>query len=201
MIDRISSGVISAYKNHRNHIVLSTPGAVAVLPFLDPLSHPNPRVLLIKQHRSAVDHEVIEIVAGLLDVDREDPKLCASRELTEETGYSSDDIHHINTILTSPGISTEKIYLYIATNLQKIAEPEFGITTIELPLNTCLDAIYTGYTGSESGIIINDAKTIIAILSFVQFYKKRFFESPVDNDTDEGVIAQAFGIDLSKDTK
>jgi len=182
-MEKIVSGVISAFKNERNHIVLDTPGAVAVLPFLDPLSHPNPRLLLVKQYRSAVHQDVIEIVAGMLDVNGEDPINCASRELTEETGYTTEDIYHINTVLSSPGISTEKIHIFLATNLSKTSEPEPGIEIIESTLSECLNSIYQDYNSfyqdyshEESKCVINDSKTIIAILAFAQFYHKIFIK-------------------------
>jgi ADP-ribose pyrophosphatase len=43
------------------------PGASAVVPFLDPPSAPDPRVLLLRQFRHAADGYLWEIPAGRLD--------------------------------------------------------------------------------------------------------------------------------------
>lgn len=62
-------------------------GAAAVLPVLD-----DGRIIMVRQYRNALERETIEIPAGCRDFVGEDTRLCAERELKEETGYSSDDI-------------------------------------------------------------------------------------------------------------
>ena len=47
---------------------------------------------MVRQYRNALERETIEIPAGCRDFVGEDTRLCAERELKEETGYSSDDI-------------------------------------------------------------------------------------------------------------
>src|SRR5438132_7557355 len=46
------------------------------------------QVLLVRQHRPAVDAQILELPAGLIDPG-ETPEQCARRELAEETGFSS----------------------------------------------------------------------------------------------------------------
>ena len=60
------------------------PGASAVVALDD-----NGQVILVRQHRVAVDRVTLEIPAGKLDSPTEDPFVCAKRELSEETGYTA----------------------------------------------------------------------------------------------------------------
>ncbi|MGL4990326.1 MAG: NUDIX domain-containing protein [Sarcina sp.] len=96
-------------KGKRN--LIEHPGAAAILPMFD-----DEKVLLVKQYRKAIESETLEIPAGKLDKN-EDPKVCAKRELEEETGYSAKDIEYLGKIATAPGFCNEIIYLYKATGL------------------------------------------------------------------------------------
>ena len=87
------------------------PGAAAVLPLIDPLSSPDPRVLLIHQFRHAADGFVWEIPAGRLEPG-ESPEACAKREMLEETGCIADAIDHLASVYTTPGFTDEVIHLY-----------------------------------------------------------------------------------------
>lgn len=91
--------------------LIEHPGASAILPMFD-----DGKILLVKQYRKAIERETLEIPAGKLDKN-EDPKLCAKRELEEETGYSAKDIEYLGKIATAPGFCNEIIYLYKATGL------------------------------------------------------------------------------------
>ena len=56
-------------------------GAAAILPVL-----PDGRIVMVRQYRNALERETIEIPAGARDSKTEDTKVCATRELEEETG-------------------------------------------------------------------------------------------------------------------
>ena len=92
------------------------PGASAVVPFLDPLDSPDPRILLIRQYRYAAEGPVFEIPAGRLDPG-EAPRDCAARELREETGYSAGELISLTTFYTTPGFTDERIHLFAASDL------------------------------------------------------------------------------------
>ncbi len=96
--------------------MLRHPGAAAVVPFLDDLHAPDPRVLLIRQFRHAADGFIWEVPAGRLDAG-ESPEQCAERELEEETGKRSGRLERLTTILTTPGFTDEKIHLFAAYDL------------------------------------------------------------------------------------
>jgi 8-oxo-dGDP phosphatase len=90
------------------------PGAVAVLA-LDEAG----RVLLIRQYRHPVQALLWEIPAGLRDVDGEPPLLTAERELREEAGYQAADWHVLADFFSSPGISTERLRVFLARGLSR----------------------------------------------------------------------------------
>ena len=99
--------------NKGSRDVIRHPGAAAILAFLD-----DETILLVKQFRVALNDILLEIPAGKLEAG-EDPKLCAIRELEEETGYKSENIEYLGTIATGAGFTDERIHLYKATNLYK----------------------------------------------------------------------------------
>jgi len=87
--------------------------AVAVLPY-----DPARRVaLMIRLLRAPVLltaglAELLEVPAGLLD--ESDPAETARRELREETGLHIRELQAVGSVWTSPGISTERMELYLA---------------------------------------------------------------------------------------
>lgn len=96
--------------------MLRHPGAAAVLPMLDDLPHPDPRVLLIRQFRHATGGWLWEIPAGRRE-DGEPPLETAHRELAEETGYRAAVMEPLTAIWTTPGFTDEVIHLYRASGL------------------------------------------------------------------------------------
>jgi len=59
---------------------------------------------------------LLELPAGKLEVN-EEPRETALRELKEETGYSAAKLEYLLEFYTSPGFSTEKIYLFLGEEL------------------------------------------------------------------------------------
>ena len=66
--------------------MLHLPGAVAILAFDE-----NDRILMVSQYRHAVEDEVLELPAGMLEKG-EDPIEAARRELLEETGFPPENL-------------------------------------------------------------------------------------------------------------
>ncbi len=99
--------------------VLEHPGAVAVLA-LDSQE----RVLMIRQYRHPVGRLLWEIPAGLRDVAGEPLRATAERELLEEAGYQAADWRVLADSFSSPGISTERIRIFLARGLVRIPESE-----------------------------------------------------------------------------
>ena len=95
---------------------ISHRGAAAVIPVLD-----DGRILMVKQHRNAVDSFTLEIPAGGLDSDDEPTHDCAHRELEEETGYYADkeDVTFLITFYSTVAYCNEKIDIYVAKNITR----------------------------------------------------------------------------------
>ena len=116
------------------------------------------RVLLVRQYRPGAGSELLEIPAGTLE-ENEDPAACAARELKEETGYHAAQWQALGHFYSSPGICTEKMYLFLARRLTRgTAAPEEDelIRAEFVPFNRALKMI-------ERGEIV-DAKTIVGLL-------------------------------------
>jgi 8-oxo-dGTP pyrophosphatase MutT (NUDIX family) len=92
--------------------VVSHPGAVGVV-CLDGTG----RVLLLRQYRHCVSHELWEPPAGLLDRQGEDPRDAAARELVEEAGWSAGTWSVLVDAFTSPGMTDESVRIYLARDL------------------------------------------------------------------------------------
>ncbi|MCU0620725.1 MAG: NUDIX hydrolase [Gemmatimonadales bacterium] len=92
------------------------PGASAVVPFLDALDAPDPRVLLLRQFRHAAGGYLWEVPAGRLDPG-ETPDACARRELREEAGHDAGTLRRLTAIYTTPGFTDEVIHLFAAHDL------------------------------------------------------------------------------------
>ncbi len=115
------------------------------------------RVCLIYQYRYAAGGWLWEIPAGRLETG-EEPQACAQRELAEEAGLHASRWQCLATLLPSPGICDERIYLFIARGLSPVPTAhEFGeyIEVHWLPLDDALARICAAE--------IVDAKTVIAL--------------------------------------
>jgi 8-oxo-dGTP pyrophosphatase MutT (NUDIX family) len=99
--------------------VLEHQGAVAVVA-LDEAA----RVLMIRQYRHPVGHLLWEIPAGLRDVAGEPLLATAERELLEETAYRARDWLVLADFFPSPGISTERVRIFLARGLTLVPESE-----------------------------------------------------------------------------
>jgi 8-oxo-dGTP pyrophosphatase MutT (NUDIX family) len=114
--------------------------AVAVVPVT-----PSADVILVRQFRPPVRADLLEIPAGLLDVDGEDALTCAGRELTEETGYRHAAIAFLGGVYLSPGFTDEYIHIFWArTEEEPIGVPEDGIEVVRMPFAQAVGAARTG---------------------------------------------------------
>ena len=129
------------------------PGAAAMVPV-----DSQGRVLLVRQYRYATDGFLLEIPAGKLDAG-EPPERCAHRELIEEIGQRAGRLSPLGWIWTTPGFSDEKIWLYLALDLQEAEQAleEDEVLTVErLSLEEAV-------ARAQRGEIV-DAKTVCGLL-------------------------------------
>ncbi len=136
----------------RQKVVVHPSNAVAILPV------DGEQCKLIRQYRYAIDDYIFEAPAGALEPG-EDPLAAAGRELIEETGFAAEKIEPRGFIITTPGYTDEKIFLYEAHGLsrsQKYQKDEDEIIEVrDIPVKDLNQMIRDG--------TIVDAKTICLI--------------------------------------
>ena len=142
--------VSNGYKSFREVIVHS--GGVVIVAKKDEQT-----ILLVKQYRYPLKQAIYELPAGKLEVG-ENPDEACKRELEEETGYRARNWKSLGYIFTTPGVCTEKLYLYLASDLTCVGEhPDEGEILKCFEYKT--DEVFKMILNGE----INDAKTICAI--------------------------------------
>ncbi len=111
-------------------------------------------VCLLRHYRPVINDWLWELPAGKLDPG-EGPLATAQRELREEAGLAAAFWEPLGVIISSPGVFTEKVHLYLARGLtyvgQSAEEHEF-FEVRWLPFATAL-------AWAQSGEIA-DAKTV-----------------------------------------
>ena len=128
-------------------------GAVALLPMLD-----GDRLCLVKNERYAAGKTLLEVPAGTLD-EGEEPDTTAFRELREETGYVAGRIERVAEWWVSPGVFTERMYLYVCRALTPGPtehQPDEHLEPVIVTWDEALAMVQDGR--------IDDAKSMLAIL-------------------------------------
>lgn len=137
-------------------------GAAAVVPVL-----PDGRILLVRQYRNPSEEEMLEIPAGKLDSRREPASAAAERELSEETGYTTDTLEHLLVFRPTVAYSNERIDIYLARDLRpgrQHPDPGEFLNLEAHQLDELLEQIYSGQ--------IKDGKTIAGLLAYAWRYKR-----------------------------
>ncbi len=138
---------------HRDRIVSKT-GFTMVHPrlLLDDFSIVIPvlgrdRLVMIWNYRHATQGWELELPAGHIE-NGENPEACARRELEEETGYSAGSWKKLGWFHTSPGISSQRAYVYLARELKNGSlhrEPyEVGMEVKTLKLRDAYKRLWRG---------------------------------------------------------
>lgn len=139
-------------------LVLEHPGAAVVLAV-----DRSGRACLLRQYRHPAQAWFIELPAGLCDVAGEDPLVVARRELREEAGLVAEDWTYLGATYSSPGVTTERVHLYLAQDLTDVGRGDFEPSHEEAemqvfwaPLEDVHEAILDGR--------VSDGPTVIAVL-------------------------------------
>jgi ADP-ribose pyrophosphatase len=128
-------------------------GAVALLPMVD-----RDHVCLLKNYRYTVGRTLWEVPAGTIDAG-ESPDETAPRELTEETGYVAGRLTRLADWLVSPGVMTERMYLYLCEDLTPgptSHQPDERLEPVVVPWAEAVAMVDDGR--------IEDAKSMLAVL-------------------------------------
>jgi 8-oxo-dGTP pyrophosphatase MutT (NUDIX family) len=126
--------------------IVRHPGAVAVV------AHDDEHVYLVRQPREAVGApDLLELPAGKLDEDEEDPEQTARRELAEEIGKAAERWELLHAFYTTVGYSDEQVHVYLATGLSDVDRPEveederieivaWPLDALQAAIDECVDA-------------------------------------------------------------
>lgn len=152
---------------HRD--IVRSPGAVGVVPLVFD-AEGNPSVVLVTQYRPPYDEIVIEIPAGMRDVDGEDTAEVARRELIEEAGLACDHLELLVEQYPSPGMTDSVITIYLATECTPVPTDRQGpeeehMEVLHLPLTDALAMIDSGEirdSKTVSGLLLTDRRLRLA---------------------------------------
>lgn len=142
-------------------LVLEHPGAVVILAVDD-----DDRAMVLHQYRHPVGRRLVELPAGLLDVEGEDPLEAARRELREEALLVAQRWTELFTTYSSPGLSSEAITYFVAEGLSEApdrggfvpAHEEADMSVEWVPVEDLLDAVWSGR--------VQDGPTAQALLGY-----------------------------------
>jgi ADP-ribose pyrophosphatase len=141
----------TAFREYVDH-----PGAVMVVPLLEPISVDAPlRVVVERQFRYPIGQVMIEFPAGKRERD-EDGLICAVRELREETGFSAREWAYAGSLHPLVAYSTERIEVWFARGLEPgptQLDPGEFVETVVVDFPWLLEACQDGR--------VTDAKTIV----------------------------------------
>ena len=145
--------VVQAVRRKSTREIVEHPGGVAILALKE-----DGTMIMERQFRKVIEADAYEVPAGKLEAG-EDPRDAALRGLKEETGYTAHNIRFLTATYPSIGFCTEKIYIYLCTDLEP-GETHFDIGEAidmeEVPIRVIYEKILAGE--------IIDAKTHIAVL-------------------------------------
>jgi ADP-ribose pyrophosphatase len=148
LVDTVREASITYERDYIRH-----PGSAVIVALYDDSS-----VALVKQYRHPAVKYLLELPAGSRDGD-ERPEECAARELEEELGLVAGNLEKLVEFFPSPGFCSEKMWIYLATDLTettKRPEEDEIIEPVRIPLTQALEMIEAGE--------IEDAKTIIGLM-------------------------------------
>jgi ADP-ribose pyrophosphatase len=128
-------------------------GAVALVPMVD-----GDRVCLVKNERHAIGETLLEVPAGTID-EGESPDQTALRELTEETGFRAGRIQFLREWFVSPGVMTERMFLFLCEDLKPGPTDHQLDERLEIVILPWQEVVAMARDGR-----IRDAKSILALL-------------------------------------
>ncbi|MDX1413114.1 MAG: NUDIX hydrolase [Candidatus Promineifilaceae bacterium] len=140
------------------------PGAVVLVPALE--TNLGPEILMLRQYRQALKDTILELPAGTRGWS-EEWLACAQRELREETGFRADHFAELGSCWPAPGISNEKMAIYLATSLHEDPLPQDADEEITVEPVLLKDLVEMALDGR-----IQDAKSVVGILRAERYLRK-----------------------------
>jgi len=121
--------------------VIDHPGSVVIVPLM------GEEVMILNQHRIALDTTILELPAGTRDLG-EEWLVTAQRELREETGYEGAPPVLLGAVEPNPAILTNRCHLYLIRDCVRVADqrldPGEDIEVTTLPRSEIDSAVADG---------------------------------------------------------
>ncbi len=147
-LDKILDGDVE----YERDVVTHNGSAVIVPVFADKT------VALVKQYRRPAQKYLYEIPAGSLEKN-ENPEAGARRELEEEIGVTAGKVEKLTEFYVSPGFLSEKMFVFLATDLTETAQNLEADEILEIEKFT-FEQVFEMIRKNE----IEDAKTIVGLI-------------------------------------
>nr|WP_255726508.1 NUDIX domain-containing protein [Microvirga sp. ACRRW] len=153
--------------------VLDSGEAAAVLPY----DLERRKVILVRQFRAPVMHveghpDFLEAIAGLLDED--EPETCARRESLEEAGLRIERLEPLGHFWSAPGMTTERLHLFLAPYTQASRVGEGGGLADEHEDIEVLEVSFRELAKHLTSNRIADMKTAILVQALQLKYPQAF---------------------------
>ncbi|MDH3589170.1 MAG: NUDIX hydrolase [Gammaproteobacteria bacterium] len=133
--------------------IVTHPGGAAVVAIDE-----HNRVCLLHQYRHIAGGYLWELPAGKID-NKEPPLATAQRELQDEAGVQASEWESLGDIVSSPGVFSEVVQLWLARGLQFVAARPDTDEVLEVHWVEWQDALKWAQTGK-----IRDGKSIAGLM-------------------------------------
>jgi ADP-ribose pyrophosphatase len=133
--------------------IIHHPGGAAIVALDDAQ-----QVCLIRQYRHAAGGWIWELPAGKLEPG-EPPELTARRELAEEAGREGEQWQSLGAYVSSPGVFTETVHLFMVRHLKNVKIAHEPSELIEIHWIALAEATRRALAGE-----LNDGKTVVGLL-------------------------------------
>jgi ADP-ribose pyrophosphatase len=132
--------------------IIHHPGGAAVVAIDE-----QQRICLLRQFRHAANGWLWELPAGKID-NREPPLQTAQRELTEEAGRTAQHWESLGDVVSSPGVFTEVVHLFLATGLVATDTAHEEHEVLEVHWKTLTEAVAMATSGE-----LRDGKSVVGV--------------------------------------
>ena len=114
-------------------------------------------LILVRQYRHAAGRGFLELPAGGVEATDLNPEAAARRELSEETGYTSNRWLHVASLYPNPAMQTNRVHTFLALDAvaqdrQRLEAGEEGLRASTMPVGDVLDVLPGGILGQATHV-------------------------------------------------